>query len=171
MANAIKGAGGNGADLPINTGKTYKTRKENPRVGIFKLFYLDPSSDTFWNIRGSAIRAGYKEDYAENISNSRPKWWIELQESAEYNRASMLSLAENNLKKTMMKENPTETQEKLKHDASKFVAERVGKQFYSTRQEVTGADGRRLFLNETRDSAKMPLATLFKGVSPTTSDK
>lgn len=149
---------------PDNRGKTYKIRKEDPRVTVFKMFFLDPRSATFWNVRGSAIRAGYKEDYASNITNHRPRWWQELADSAEFTRADMLHQAEKNLKNTLKSEAHTETQEKLRHDASKFIAERVGKEFYSTRQEVTGADGRRLFTNDNRASALAPLATLFKGV-------
>lgn len=151
---------------PTNTGKTYNTTKEDPRVTVFKMFFLDPRSATFWNVRGSAMRAGYKEEYASNLTNRKPKWWVELIDSAEFTRADMLHQAEKNLKDTLKNDPNNDTQEKLRHDASKFVAERVGKEFYSTRQEVTGADGRRLFTNDNRDTAKMPLATLFKGVAP-----
>lgn len=149
---------------PENTGKTYKTTKEDPRVTVFKMFFLDPRSATFWNVRGSAMRAGYREEYASNLTNRKPKWWVELLASAEFTRAEMLHDAEKNLRNTLKNDAKTETQEKLRHDASKFVAERVGKEFYSTRQELTGADGRRLFANESRTSQKIPLTSLFKGV-------
>ena len=33
---------------------------------------------------------------------------------------------------------------KIKQDTAKFIAERVGKEYYSTRSEVTGADGKDL---------------------------
>jgi hypothetical protein len=150
---------------PDNNGKEYKKRKEDPRTTVFKMFFLDPRSATFWNVRGSAIRAGYKEDYASNITNRKPKWWVELLESAEFNRAEMLWQAEKNLRKTLSQEPQNDTQEKIRHDATKFVAERVGKDFYSTRQEVTGADGRRLFDNTAREAASVPIAQLFKGVA------
>lgn len=156
---------------PINTGKTYNTTKEDPRVTVFKMFFLDPRSATFWNVRGSALRAGYKEEYASNLTNRKPKWWVQLLESAEFTRAEMLHDAEKNLRNTLKNDPRTDTQEKLKHDASKFVAERVGKEFYSTRQEVTGADGRRLFAGESRQSQKMPLTSLFKGVETVKKDK
>jgi len=54
---------------------------------------------------------------------------------------------------------------KLKHDATKFISERLGKEHYSTRQEVTGADGRRLFDNTAREAASVPIEQLFKGVA------
>lgn len=150
---------------PNNTGQTYATRKAfNPKAEMFAQVFLDPTSKTFMNVRGSAIRAGYSELYASNITVQEPKWWKELQASAEFNRAEMLHAAEKNIKRTLVREPETDTQQKLQHDASKFVSERLGKQFYSTRQELTGADGRRLFTNEQRASAKTPVASLFKGV-------
>lgn len=152
---------------PVNqTGKTYnKSTAFNIKADIFKQFYLSPTSPTFCNIYQSAIRAGYTETYASNISVQRPKWWVELTESADYKRARMLQAAETALENTVTANPETDTQEKLKHDAAKFISERLGKDKYSTRQEVTGADGRRLFTNDNRDTAKMPLATLFKGVA------
>jgi len=155
---------------PDNKGKTYKTHKLNPRAAMFKQFYIDPSSHTFWNIRGSAIRAGYSEEYAENISNTKPKWWIELQESAEFNRAEMLSLAENNIKKTLKDVPDTDTKVKQQHDASKFVAERVGKDHYSTRKELTDKGGRKLFTNQSKDTSDTALEEMFIGVAPIEQD-
>ena len=131
---------------------------------MFANFYLSPESVSFMNVRQSALRAGYSELYANNITVQRPKWWIELTETANYRRARMLDSAESALESTVTKDPENDTQEKLKHDASKFISERLGKGFYSTRQEVTGADGRRLFTNDTRSSANIPLKSLFKGV-------
>ena len=54
---------------------------------MFKQFFLDPTSSTFWNVRGSAIRAGFSTEYANNITVQEPKWWLELKESAEFDRA------------------------------------------------------------------------------------
>lgn len=150
---------------PDNTGKTYAKRKrDSDRVYMFKQFYFDPTSYTFWNVRGSAIRAGYSELYANNITVQEPKWWLELQESAEYRRAEMLARSEKNMHRRIVQEPKTPLQEKLQHDTDKFVSERLGKALYSTRQEITGADGRRLFEDKTREEKQVPLAKLFKGV-------
>ena len=152
--------------IPSNVGKTYKTHKAiNPKAEIFTQFFLVPTSPTFMNARGSAIRAGYSEHYADSITVQRPKWYIEITESADFRRAQMLDIAERNLLTSVAMESDDRDDRKIKHDATKFVTERLGRDKYSTRQEITGADGRRLFTNETRDGAKMPLATLFKGVS------
>ncbi len=149
---------------PSNEGKEYRTLKINAQAQMFATFYLSPESDTFMNVRASAIRAGYSEQYANNITSQRPKWWIELTETANYKRAQMLNSAEDSLYETVTMPAEDREDKKLKHDAAKFISERLGKQHYSTRQELTGADGRRLFTNQTRNTANQPLETLFKGV-------
>lgn len=153
--------------IPDNTGKEYRTLKQgNVKAEMFANFYLAPDSKSFMNVRQSALRAGYSELYANNITVQRPKWWIELTETADFKRARMLNSAESALENTVTLTPENDTQEKLKHDAAKFISERLGKGFYSTRQEVTGADGKAIFSNEERDRVKMPITSLFKGVSP-----
>lgn len=147
-----------------NEGKTYRSMKINIKADMFANFYLAPTSPTFMNVSASGVRAGYSQHYADNITAQRPKWWIELTESADFKRAKMLAVAETRLDDRLNDKSTDKDRLKLQTDVAKFVTERLGKDRYSTRQEVTGADGRRLFTNETRDGAKMPIATLFKGV-------
>lgn len=150
---------------PSNIGKTYrKTEKPNPKAMLFASLFLTPSSKTFMNVRQSGIQAGYSEEYANNITVQRPKWWVELITSAEYRRAAMLDAAEASLQQAVTSDSDDRDDKKIKHDAAKFITERLGKDHYSTRQEITGKDGRRLFTNEQRASATVPLADLFKGV-------
>ena len=149
---------------PSNVGKKYTRTVEDHRVSIFKQFYSKPDSYTFGNIYQSGIRAGYSEDYSLNISAQRPKWWVEFIESVDFKRARMLQVAENNLLEAVSDTSENRDDKKIKHDATKFITERLGKDKYSTRQEVTGADGRRLFTNEKRVDATIPLTNLFKGV-------
>ena len=146
-------------------GMKVNTKKQDPRVFMFKQFYLSPTSTTFWNVRGSALRAGYSTTYADNITVQCPKWWLELQEDADFERAEMLRTAQRNLNNTLKKEPDNDTQLKIKTDVSKFVSERLGKEHYSTRSEVTGADGRKLFTNETASDKDIALDTLFIGVA------
>ena len=157
--------------LPSNVGKVYKTHKKiNPKAEIFTQFFLVPTSPTFMNARGSAIRAGYSEHYADSITVQRPKWYVDITESADYRRAQMLDIAERNLLDSVASNSDDREDKKIRHDATKFVTERLGKDKYSTRQEVTGAGGRRLFTNENRTDALVPVSNLFKGVqkAPTT---
>lgn len=150
---------------PNNTGKEYRTLKINQQAKVFATFYLSPASDTFMNVRQSALRAGYSERYANNITVQRPKWWIELTETADYERAQMLKTAQKRLNERLTEKATDRDTLKIQTDVAKFVSERLGKEHYSTRQEVTGADGRAIFANEERDRAKTPLASLFKGVA------
>jgi hypothetical protein len=117
------------------------------------------------NIRRSALRAGYTDQYARNISVQKPSWWIELTENNEFKRAQSLRQAETNLYETVCEPLSNDVQhKKIQIDTSKFITERLGKEIYSARTELTGADGRRLFANETRATQKIPLTSLFKGV-------
>lgn len=156
---------------PDNNGKKYKRKALDPRTQVFKAHYCNPSSDTFMNVLQSALRAGYSQEYSESLGHNNPQWYAEMMQDADIQRARMLKAAENALEKAVNYDDSDKDKAKLKLTASTFVAERLGKDKYSSRQEMTGADGRRLFLNETRDTAKMPLATLFKGVAPVTKEK
>ena len=148
---------------PNNTGKTYKRQCYDPRVDIFRQFYLRPDSYTFMNVRQSALRAGYSEQYANNITTQAPKWWKELVESSDFTRAKMLHAAENKLYHFVNEPvNDEAAHKRIQADVSKYVTERLGKEHYSSRQEVTGADGRRLFDSSKRERASVPLAKLFK---------
>lgn len=150
---------------PNNTGKTYTRNVYDPRVDIFKQFYLSPTSPTFMNILRSALRAGYSEQYSNNISTQKPKWWVDLTENVEYKRAQSLKQAENNLYETVSEPLSEDINtKKIQIDVSKYVTERLGKDIYSARKELTDAGGRRLFGDEKRDSANVALGSLFKGV-------
>lgn len=148
--------------IPDNNGKTYKTHKPNYKAQMFASFYLSPTSETFMNVRASAIRAGYSELYSNNITVQQPKWWLELVASAEFERAKMLATAQKRLCERLEEETDDRDRIKVQTDVAKFVSERLGKDFFSTRQEVTGAGGRKLFDDTKRETAKLPLQKLFK---------
>lgn len=126
--------------------ETFKT----PKQVLFLAKYHDPKSDTYCNAYRSALVAGYKENYAANITDNLPKW---LLDSVGQNR--MLSKAERNIDKfldletkepvitmigelkdkegnTIMKENGNLMRIKL--DTTKFVAERIGRKIYGQQQ-------------------------------------
>lgn len=110
--------------------------------------YINPKSETFGKITKSAIKAGYDDEYAEQISSS--EWFI-----VKMRRLNMLSKAEKVLDEYLEMEDKEFNNEgvekrnpalsKIKQDTAKFVAERIGKaEGYSTRNELTGADGKDL---------------------------
>ena len=113
--------------------------KVDPRQALFLSYYLDPKSETFSNALQSALRAGYEQEYAENITSLMPDW---LSESiAELN---MVHKAEKNLNNIM--ELPVTDDKYIGHVAkvSMFVAERLNKKKYAARTELTGKDGEAL---------------------------
>ncbi len=149
---------------PNNNGKKYVRKAIDPRVAVFKAHYTNPSSDTFMNVLQSALRAGYSQQYSENIGNQNPGWYADMMQDSDVQRARMLKAAENALEKAVNYDDTEHSKATLKLKASTFVAERLGKDKYSSRSEMTGADGRAIFTNDERESNKMPLSTLFKGV-------
>lgn len=138
--------------------------KPDPRQSLFLSYYVNPRSETFSNAVKSALKAGYSQEYAEVILNQNG--WI----SENLKRIKMLEKAERNLSETLdidieeqamgafgpivkkdqdgnetavMRRNPKIMA--IKHDASKFVAERIGKNYYASRNEHTDGDGKALF--------------------------
>lgn len=49
----------------------------NPKQQAFLAAYLDPQSETWSNAYQSAKKAGYAEEYAQNITNLMPAWLSE----------------------------------------------------------------------------------------------
>lgn len=88
-------------------------------------------------------------------------------EDGDVMRADMLVRAQKNLKSIVEEPKPDKPEDKkLWYKASEFLSGTLGKEHYSARQEVTGANGKRLFDDSARERAKMPLESLFKGVKP-----
>lgn len=134
----------------------------DPRKILCWGYYISPKSDTFANAYQSAVKAGYEETYATQITVTQ--WFID-----KVRRLNMLEKAEKVLDDTL--EMNTESHMKvgdeiviktdpalmkIKQDTAKFIAERVGKEIYSNRTEHTGSNGKDLtitfdttFKNET----------------------
>lgn len=161
MANKRKG---NGNPTPNNTGKKYTRTAQDPRVAVFKAHYCNPNSDTFMNVLQSALRAGYSQEYSESLGFNKPQWYVDLMADSNVQRARMLKAAENSLETAVNYDDSDKERAALKLKASTFVAERLGKDLYSARQELTDKGGRRLFRSEMRQDANIALHSLFKGV-------
>jgi hypothetical protein len=128
-----------------NRANQYNT---DPRQTSFIAYYLDPNSDTYSNCLQSALKAGYEREYAENLLNIMPKWLSEsLDVSGDMKR---LRKAEKNLDEVQNmivigEDGRVDTNlldKRLKVDF--FYAERLNKNKYSVRKEMTGAGGERL---------------------------
>lgn len=48
----------------------------SPQQALFLQLYYDPKSPTWGNARGSAIAAGFSEEYANQITYRKPAWWV-----------------------------------------------------------------------------------------------
>ena len=114
----------------------------NPQQESFLYSYTNPKSETFGNALQSALKAGYAQEYAENLTSEMPDWLSE--NLGDYRR---LAKAEKNLEEV---QNIQIYNEEGKVDANlvdkrtkvdMFIAERLNKQKYSNRTELTGKDG------------------------------
>jgi len=120
----------------------------DPRQKLCWDSYINPKSETFGNAYQSALKAGYEEATANQITTT--EWFI-----GKCRRINLLNKAEKVLEEMIdmptvntiekgdeliVKIDPALT--KIKQDTAKFVAERLGKDNgYSTRNELTGPDG------------------------------
>lgn len=113
----------------------------DPRQSDFLARYLDPESETYSNALRSALAAGYKQEYAENILSLMPDW---LSESIE--EANLVAKAVRNFQKLLDSED-----ESINLKTSMFVAERLHKNKWSNRTELTGDKGKDLALGLTEE--------------------
>ena len=106
--------------------------------------YNNPESPTFGNALQSALSAGFTESYARNICGQKPKWFIENTRHGE-----LMDLAEEKLKHYLTIKTEEPQVMKIQQDTAKFVAANLGKERYSTRQEVR-SDTRKEFSPHTK---------------------
>lgn len=69
----------------------------DPRKASFFYFFFDRMSQTYGNYRGSAIRAGFSEAYADRISVFKPEWI-----SGFIRNQNFVQLAETHLTEVLM---------------------------------------------------------------------
>lgn len=124
----------------------------NPKRRSFLAFYQDPKSETFGNVLRSALKAGYKQQYAENLTSHKPNWLVE--NLGNDKSVSMLEKAERNIDEMldMETERTVYTKEgkeykklntevlKVKADVTKFVAERIGRSKFGAKAEIVNSN-------------------------------
>lgn len=108
----------------------------DPRQARLLTLYLDPKSATFANLLQSAVEAGFTESTARAISGKMPQWLSE-----QLDKSALVYKARRNLHRFLDLDDEDPQKLRVKADITKFVAERVDKENFSTRQELTGADG------------------------------
>jgi hypothetical protein len=119
-----------------------KTWKElNPQQESFLANFLDPNSETWGNYTQSALKAGYDQEYAENLSSQMPKWLKENLQDSNLVTKALLNLSE------FLGDDDNRN---LKWDASKFTLSRLAKNKFSERSELTGDKGAPLNITLTK---------------------
>ena len=120
---------------------------DDPRQKLCWDLYVNPSSETFANGLQSALKAGYSESHACTITTE--EWFQD-----KVRRMNMLRKAEKVFDKTLGYS--TEDEEgkiktdllRVQADVAKHITSTLGKNDgYSTRNEVTGANGDSLQIN------------------------
>ena len=116
----------------------------DPRQKTCWEFYVNPNSETFGNATQSGVKAGYTFEYANDITST--EWFCE-----KLWRLNSVSTAEKTFKKLLDlpiidEHNRVDSGvARIQADLAKFLASTQGKDAgYSTRQELTGADGKDL---------------------------
>lgn len=139
-----------------------KEKLLTPQQEAFLAEYTNPKSPNFGNALQSAIKAGYSQTYSENITDAMPEWLLE-----NIGDMKRLRKAEKNLEEV---QNIQIYNEEGKLDANlidkrtkvdMFIAERLNKDKYSTRQEQTGKDGKDLIPDTLTKEEKDKLLNLL----------
>jgi hypothetical protein len=114
----------------------------DPRQKLCWDYYINPNSETFANATQSAIKAGYTQGYSDEVSSS--DWFcLKLWELNSVNKSvkvfqdvfesSHIDVDTGKIDSAVLR---------IKADIAKFLASTKGKDDgYSTRQELTGANG------------------------------
>jgi len=137
----------------------------DPREQTCWDFYIESIVKGQVNAYESAIKAGYSESHAENITLQG--WFKERLEDLE--RKEMLSKAEKKLSKTLTYEVENDKGEiktdllRIQVDVSKHLTSTLGKdKGYSNRNELTGKDGEKLIPEAITQEEKEKLLSLIK---------
>lgn len=109
----------------------------NPQQKEFLENYLDPQSETWGNALQSALKAGYKQEYAESITSKDLKWLSEYVGDKE-----LADIAIENLKEFLKTQD--EKLQNIRWEATKTTLKGILKNKFSERSELTGKDGKEL---------------------------
>ena len=128
--------------MAVTNPKGYNQHKPDPRQSLFLQYYLDPKSKTFSNALQSALKAGYGQEYAENITHLLPTWLSEA-----IGDSYLVKLSEQQLK-TILELSMVDSKGRVdnqlmanKLKAINLILKGLAKQKYSERQELSGPDG------------------------------
>jgi hypothetical protein len=134
-----------------------------PQQELFLAEYTNPKSDNFGNAVQSALKAGYTETYANNITGLMPDWLFENIGDMKRLRKAEKNLDEvQNLNIYNDEGKPDVQLIEKRSKVDMFMAERLNKPKYSTRIEQTGKDGKDLIPESLTEEEKKALRGLIK---------
>jgi len=132
---------------------------KDPRQLRTIALWRNPKSETFGNLRASAIQAGYSETYADNLTQLRPVW-LSLSVERDIERVKR---AERNLDNIIDVDIDLNNKQydidlvKLQADVSKFVLKTLAKAKYTEDDEPAPPNVQINIVNYSKDSAPAPV--------------
>jgi len=113
----------------------------NPQQQTFLRHFLDPKSETWGNYYQSAKKAGYSEEYSQNISGQMPGWLSE-----NISDSKLLQKATKNLDMALdgLLDDPEKGGKPLQLKATEMTLKGLQKGKWSERKELGGIDGKDL---------------------------
>ena len=113
----------------------------NPQQETFLKAFLDPKSETWGNYRQSAMKAGYSQDYSDNISTEMPEWL-----RSNLGKSRLVQKAEKNLDMALdgLLDDPEGGKKDIQWKATDMTLRTLKKDDYSERQELGGLNGKDL---------------------------
>lgn len=136
----------------------------DPRKTKCLALYKDPTSDTFGNLKKSAIMAGFSVDYADTLFSVRPDWLMDnIMDDVQ-----TIKDAEHNLRKYTshkLKVEDIETKRdieiaKIQLDASKFVLKTQARVKYNDDEQKAQTNVQVNIINYDDEPDKTPTVTV-----------
>lgn len=116
-----------------------------PQQQSFLKNYTDPKSETWSNYRQSALKAGYSEEYSDNISSLMPDWLSE-----NIGDSKLLAKATKNLEMGLdgLLDDPEKGGKPIQAKLTEFTLKGLQKGKWADRKELGGIDGKDLIPTE-----------------------
>lgn len=144
-----------------------------PQQELFLSYYTNPKSDTFSNATRSAVKAGYSQDYADNITALMPDWLLENIGDMKRLRKAEKNLDEVQNLQIINEEGKVDVgivEKRTKVDM--FLAERLGKEKYGNNSKLDVTSGGKPIFQiiqygeeNNNDSVQLPAETISADIS------
>lgn len=105
----------------------------NDQQATFLKAYTDPKSPTWSNYRQSALKAGYSEEYADNLSSLMPDWL-----SANIGKSNLLQKANKNLEMALdgLLDDSKKGAKNIQWKATEMVQKGLNKTDFGDKQQI-----------------------------------